>query len=196
MRSLEKRFLMWESRDLTLVIIISVVSFVYSALVSQLPNLITGVPGFNYLFIFGHGIFISFGLLMYEGRRWRFLLQNILVMFLTLPTFQTGAPFDVLARMPIIESSFISDLIFTGIYPLFQKRSRLLWWSIIVTVVFILQSAILISLNMFLFYSSEVLSSFVSVYMMLLPLIIAEAAFGALIGYRAWRKLQKTTIIN
>lgn len=187
---------MWSSRDLALVIIISVVSFVYSTLVSQLPNLITGVPGLNYLFIFGHAIFISLGLLMYEGRRWRFLLQNILVMFLTLPTFQTGAPLDVLARMPIIESSFISDLIFTSIYPLFQKRNRLLWWSIIVTVVFILQNAIFISLSMLLFYSSEAFSSFVSVYLMLLPIIIAEATCGALIGYKIWRKLEKTTIIN
>ena len=179
---------MWSTKDIAVVIIISVVSFVYSALVSQLPTLLTGILGLNYFFIFGHAIFISFALLLYEGRRWRFFLQNILVMSLTLPTFQTGPPFDILARMPIIASSFFIDLVFNSIYAKFQKSNRALWWSIISTVVFLLQNGLFIGLNMLFFYPSELLSSFVSIYLVLLPIIVAEAVFGSIVGYKLWKR--------
>jgi hypothetical protein len=42
---------MWKSRDLTLVIIMAVTGFVYSALVYQVGFLFTGIPGANYLFL-------------------------------------------------------------------------------------------------------------------------------------------------
>ena len=62
---------MMKSRDITLVILLAVVSFVYTVFVGQLGNLLTGIQGLNYLVIIGHMIFISYGFLMYEGRRWR-----------------------------------------------------------------------------------------------------------------------------
>ena len=99
---------MWNSRDLALVIILAVVSFIYTIFVGQLGNLITGIQGFNYLFIVGHAIFISFGFLMYEGRRWRLLLQGVLAALLTLTTYLSGAPFDVLSKMPMIATSFLA----------------------------------------------------------------------------------------
>jgi hypothetical protein len=52
--------------------------------------------------MFGHAIVISFALLIYKGKRWRFAFQSIIVAILFIPTFAMGTPFDVLARMPLI----------------------------------------------------------------------------------------------
>ena len=102
---------MMKSRDIALVILLAVVSFVYTVFVGQLGNLLTGIQGLNYLVIIGHMIFISFGFLMYEGRRWRLFLQGVLAALLTLTTFLSGAPFDPLSKIPMIATSFFGDVI-------------------------------------------------------------------------------------
>ena len=184
---------MWKSRELALVILLAVVSFVYSVLVSQLPNLITGIMGLTYFFIIGHAIFVSFGLLMYGGRRWRFLLQSTLVAILLIPTFQHGTPFDVLARTPILASSFFADLIFNSVYPFFHKHNKMIWWAILSAVGFLLLNPFFTMLNMFLFYSPEALSSYVTVYLLLFPVTMIEAIFGGIIAHRIWRRVQQTS---
>lgn len=182
---------MWESRDIALIIVLAVSSFIYSFFVGQLGNLITGILGLNYLFVFGHAIFISFGFLIYEGRRWRFLLQSILVVLLTLPTHQSGAPYDVLARMPLIIGAFFSDLIFNSIYKTFRKHNKLIWWAIIVAVVFLLIIPFFIALNMLLFYAPEVFTLYVNVYLLLFPVTMIEAIIGGFIGYRIYERIKK-----
>jgi len=182
---------MWSSRDLTLVIILAVVSFIYTVLIGQLGNLFTGILGLNYFFIGGHAVFISFGFLMYEGRRWRFLIQSILVALLTLPTHQSGAPFDVLARIPMIASSFIFDLIFNSIYTFFRKRNRLVWWAILVAVVYLLITPFFVALNLFMFYPPEVFTLFMNVVLLMLPVIIIESIAGAYIANKIYRRVRK-----
>ena len=115
---------MWRSRDLSLVILLAVVSFVYTVFVGQLGNLLTGIQGLNYLFIIGHMIFISFGFLMYEGRRWRLFLQGVLAALLTLTTALSGAPFDPLSKIPMIAVSFLADLIFNSLYGFFKNKNK------------------------------------------------------------------------
>ena len=185
---------MWKSRDLTIVIILAVVSFIYTTFVGQLGNLLTGIQGLNWFFIMGHIIFISFGFLMYEGRRWRLLLQGLLTALLTLTTYLSGAPFDILSKMPMIATSFFVDLIFNSLYDFFKKRNRLLWLAILVTIAFSLMLPVFISLNMYLFYPPQALYMFINVYVLLLPLTIVETVVGAITGTMIYRRVRKESI--
>jgi hypothetical protein len=183
---------MWKSSDLAVVVVLAVVSFVYTFLVGQLPNLITGVLGLNYIFYFGHAIFISFGFLMYEGRRWRYLLQTILVALLTLPTYMSGAPFDFLARTPMIIGAFFSDLIVNSFYAQFRDHGNLRWWGTISVIIFLLITPFSMALTMFLFYSREVFELYFYVYLLMLPVTLIETFFGTMIGYRIYTRVKKS----
>src|SRR3972149_7816878 len=182
---------MWKSRDLALVILLSVVSFLYTVFVGQLGNLITGVLGLNYIFIFGHAIFISFGFLMYEGRRWRFLLQTTLVALLTIPTYMSGMPFDVLARIPMIIGAFFSDFILNSVYAAFRKRNRLVLWGTLAVFVFLIFTPFFVAMNMFLFYAPEVFTMYVTVSFLLLPVTIVEVVVGSIVGYKICKRVKK-----
>lgn len=181
---------MWESRDLALVTILAVVSFVYSLFVGQLGNLITGIQGFNYLFIVGHAVFISFGFLIYEGRRWRLLLQGIVGAFLTLATALSGTPFDPISKIPMILNSFFGDLIFNSLYSLFEKRNKLVLLAIIVALGFVLIMPLYVSLNMYLFYLPQALNMYLSVYLMLLPVTLVETVIGGYLGFRIYERVK------
>ena len=172
-------------------VLLAVVSFIYTVFIGQLGNLITGIVGLNYIFVFGHAIFISFGFLMYEGRRWRFLLQTVLVAFLTIPTYMSGAPFDVLARIPMIIGAFFSDLILNSVYPIFQKRDKLIWWGTLAVTIFLIFTPFFVALNMFLFYAPEVLRLYIYTYFLLLPVTIVETVIGSIIGYRIYKRVKK-----
>lgn len=182
---------MWSSRDLAVVIVLAVVSFLYTLLIGQLPNLITGVLGLNYLFIFGHAIFISLGFLMYEGRRWRYLVQSILVAFLTLPTYLSGIPFDILARTPMIIGAFFTDVIANSFYARFRSNNKLLRWGAISVIVFLLITPFSMASTLFLFYSPKVFEIYVYVYLLMLPITLAEAIIGSIIGYRIYIRAKK-----
>ncbi len=182
---------MWKSRDLALVVFISVLSFVYAVLVSQLGNLFTGVLGLNYIFTIGHAIIISVALLLYEGRRWRFFFQGILVALLFTPTYQAGTPFDVLARIPIIINNFLGDVVFNSVYGFFAKRNQLVWWVILSVTIFWINSPFLLMLNMYLFYTPEVLIPFINVALLMLPVIIIESIIGGYFGYKIYERVKK-----
>jgi hypothetical protein len=180
---------MWESRDIALVIILAVTSFIYTVFLGQLGNLFTGILGFNYLFIIGHAIIISFSFLIYEGRRWRFLLQSMIVALLTLPTFQSGAPFDLLARAPMIIGSFFADAIFNSLYPYFCLRNKVVLWAILVPVAFLLITPLTMAVNLFLFYASEAFILYVNVFLLLLPVTMTEAIIGGFVGYKIFKRI-------
>ena len=182
---------MMHSRDLTLVIILAVVSFVYTTFVGQLGNLLTGIQGLNYLFIIGHMIFISFGFLMYEGRRWRLFLQGVLAAFLTLATFLSGSPFDPLSKIPMIATSFFGDLIFNSLYGFFRDRNKLVWLAIIVVLGYAFMLPIFVTINTSLFYTPQLLNLYLSVYVLLLPVTIVETIIGALVGTLIYKRINK-----
>jgi hypothetical protein len=182
----------WSSKDLALIIILAATSFVYSILLVQLPNLITGVVGLNYFFIFGHGIIISLSFLIYNGKRWRFAFQSTLLSLLLIPTFSMGAPFDVLARMPMLLAGFLEDLIFNSFHQIFKTNNKLMWWGIFVALFGVLLNLALTFLNMYLFYSPEALASFVTVITLLSPVVIVESVIGGYIGYEVFERIKKT----
>ena len=181
---------MWSSRDIALVISISAMSFVYAAFVSQLGNLITGIMGFNYLFTIGHAILISVAILLYEGRRWRFLFQSVVVALLFVPTYQAGTPFDVLARIPIIINTFLGDLVFNSVYSFFRKRNQLKWWAILTVTTFWICSPFLFMLNLYLFYPPEGFITFTNTVLLMLPVIIIESIIGGYLGYNIYERVK------
>ena len=181
---------MWSSKDISLIIFLSVISFIYSLLIGQLGNLITGIVGLNYLFVIGHGIFISFGMLMYEGRRWRYFLQGAIVGLLFIPTFAAGTPFDVLARVPMFIGNFFADIIVNSIYSRFRNSNKLMWWAMLGAITAILLLPFFTIINMYLFYPPQFLESFVYVVTLLLPVILIESAIGSYIGFRIYCRIK------
>jgi hypothetical protein len=187
---------MWSSRDLALVILLAVISFIYSLFVGQLGNLLTGIMGLDFLFMFGHAIFISSGLLLYEGRRWRYFLQGFLVALLYIPTFAAGTPFDVLARIPLIITSFFADLVLNSVYGFFEKSSKLVWWALLCATFVILLTPLSITVNFYFFYPWEMMVSFVNVVALLLPVIIIESIAGGYIGYKIYQRVKNLAFIG
>lgn len=57
-----------KSRDIALIIMFAVLNLVLFIMMGQLPELITGIPAFGYVFIIFYAITGSVALLMYEGR--------------------------------------------------------------------------------------------------------------------------------
>jgi len=166
-------------------------SFIYTVAAGQLGHLVTGIIWFNYLFTVGHMIFISFGFLTYGGRRWRLLLQGVLVALLTLSTYLSGVPFDLVSKIPMIITSFFADLIFNTFYPFFKKRNWLNWLSIIFSFSFVLLSFLFNTLNISIFCPPESLSAFVSLYSFLLPFTLIETALGGWFGFEIYKRLER-----
>lgn len=182
---------MMKSRDLTLVVLLAVVSFIYTLFVGQLGNMLTGIQGLNYLVIIGHMIFISFGFLMYEGRRWRLFLQGFLAAVLTLTTFLSGAPFDPLSKIPMIATSFVGDLVFNSFYGFFRDRNKLILLAILVVLGYAFMLPVFVTINMSLFYPPQVLALYLNVYLLLLPVTITETIIGALIGHLIYKRITR-----
>jgi len=172
------------------VILLAVVSFIYTQFIGQLGNVITGIQGFNYFFIVGHMIFISFGFLMYGGRRWRLLLQGTLAALLTLTTFLSGVPFDIVSKIPMILTSFFGDVIFNSFYSRFENQNRLKWLALLVVIGYMLMLPVFVSLNMFLFYLPQALNSYTSVYVLLFPVTLIETIIGGFFGYQIFKRVK------
>jgi hypothetical protein len=187
---------LWRSRDLALVIMISVLSFIYTIFVSQIGNIITGIPSFNYLFTVGHAILISVAMLLYEGRRWRLFAQCILVAILFTPTYQGGTPFDPLARLPIVIDAFFVDIVFNSAYGFFEKRNQLVWWAILCVIFYCLTNPFYFMLNLYLFYPTEILTSFMSVAFFMLPVIFVESAIGGYFGFKIYERVKRIGWVN
>ena len=190
---------MWKSRDLALVILFSVVNVASVYLVGQMAWLFTGIPGSNMIFIIIGAIINSVALLMYEGRRWRFLLQQIIFVILILPTYLVGTPFDIIPRIPTIVNAIHADILFMSLYGIFKNRGQLRLWVIICIVEFFLVNPLLTGIAFIYIFPPEFVGTFIMVVLLLLPVSITESIIGAVIGYKLYQRIRKigeTPIIN
>ena len=135
-------------------------------------------------------IFVSFGFLIYGGKRWRLLLQGILAALLTLTTFLSGVPFDIVSKIPMILTSLFGDLIFNSFYSQFENPNKLNWLALLVVIGYMLMLPVFVSLNMFLFYPPQALNSYISVYVLLFPVTLIETIIGGLIGYQIFKRVK------
>ena len=153
---------MWSSKDIALIIMFSVLNFVYTALVGQLAWLLSGIQGTNLLLIIGGVIINSFALLYFQGRRWRFAVYQILFAILVIPTYLLGVPFDIVARTPIVIVGVLSDIIFNSFYALFKKHKKLMWWTIIDMLAFFLMTPFISILFFSIIYAPAVVSALIN----------------------------------
>lgn len=179
----------WSSRDLTLVILTAVVVFIFTLLIFQYATVLTGIVGANYFFTFGMALLVSLTFLLFEGRRWRFFLHNTLVAILTLPTTLAGPPYDVFPRIVLILVGIIADLLFNSFYNTFKNENRLVFWSIISGTGFFLLLPFFQILFFPLFFSSQFVSGFTNVIIIMLPWIIGGGVIGGYIGFRIYKRI-------
>ncbi len=112
------------SRDIAIAIMVSVLGLIYAVTIGQLPIMIIGIAGSNYLVQIGYAILVGFALLMYEGRRWRLLLQGVLVTLLFLPTSSTGQAFDIFSRLPTLGAAFFQMYCLIVSMDILKKRRK------------------------------------------------------------------------
>lgn len=180
---------MWSSRDLALVIITAVVVFILSVTVFQIPSILTGNGGLVYLTTIGMAFLISITFLLFEGRRWRFIAHNTLVVVLSFPTSFIGAPFDVFARLVVILAGFPADIILNSLYQKFKDSNRLDWWSVLVCLVFFSVLPFLQLLLFPLYFPSQFMEVFTDVLLLMSPWIIGGAIAGGYFGYKVYRRI-------
>lgn len=182
---------MWKSKDLALVILITVASFVFTFSVGQLAWLFSGLPGSNMAFTIGNSIIISLGFLLFRGRRWRILLMQSLFAILVIPTFLLGTPFDVLPRLIIIIHGIQGDVILNTFYGFFEKRGKLLWWSIFVSVEYFIVSPFLSIIWFSILFPPAFVTLFINTIFLLFPLSIAESILGGYVAYKIYQRIEK-----
>ena len=183
---------MQKTRDLILVVLFAVLSFVAWGTLGQLPVTLTGIVGISYAFLILHAIPQAVALMFFEGRRWRFFLMHALFALLSLPTNLGGAPFDLTFRLPIIATGLIADIVVNSFYEMAKRKDRLKLW---ITLGNAFRWGIdpFIGLVIFSFYLPvNVIAFYLSFYVLLTPLVITEGAVTGYIGYKIYNRVKRT----
>lgn len=182
---------MWSSRDVALVIVTAALVFASTLLIFQNATVITGIVGANYIFTFGMALFVSLTFILFEGRRWRFFVHNLLVTLFTFPTTLGGPPYDVFPRLVLIVAGLIADLIVNSLYGRFKRKDKLLWWTMLSGTTFFLILPFFQTLFFPLFFPPEFIENFKNVVFIMLPWIVGGSLFGGYLAYFIYGKIPK-----
>lgn len=187
--NLKGNYFMWQSRDISLVIVTAVAVFVSTLLIFQYASVLTGIVGANYIFTIGMAFFVSLTFLLFEGRKWRFFLHNTLVALLTLPTTLGGPPYDIFPRLILVLVGVLADLLFNSFYKVFKNRNQLVYWSIIVGAGFFLILPFFQILFFPVFFPPQFVENFTRVVILMLPWIIAGGVAGGYLGFKIYDRV-------
>jgi len=180
---------MKNSRDVSLIVMFSALSFVFNVLIGQLPSLITGLAGTSYVFTIVYSIIQSVAYLMYGGRRWRILAQALLLnllYFLFIPSWTLPV------AMATITNMFIVDLIFNSLHGKFKRDNRLFWWILTLQLFsWTLHTFINLPFHLLFIPMEEFMAVFVPLISVMLPIIIVEAVAGSFIGYKIYGRVER-----
>ena len=182
---------MISSRDLALIIVFAILNLIFMALIGQVPELITGIPGIGYVFTIVYAINQTVFWLMYEGRRWRIFPQSLLFSFLAFPFIPTWNPSLAMAT---ILSGFIVDVVFNSFHGVFEQKNKLLWWAILSQVYYwSTHSLWVVVFGSLFFYPFEFIMEqwFIPIMSVMLPIMIIEGIAGGYIGYKIYRRVEK-----
>ena len=178
---------MKNSRDIALVIMFAALSFVFNLLIGQVPSLITGIPGIAYVFTIVYSIIQSVAYLMYGGRRWRILLQALLLSllyFLFIPSWTLPVALATISNMLIV------DIIFNSFYGKFKRDNTLFRWILALQVYSWTTYSFMLLPFLSLFIPMEaVIAYFATFGIVWLPVTIAEAIAGSYIGYKIYQRI-------
>jgi hypothetical protein len=176
------------SRDIALVIMFAALSFVFNLLIGQVPSLITGIPGIAYVFTIVYSIIQSVAYLMYGGRRWRILLQALLLSllyFLFIPSWTLPVALATISNMLIV------DIIFNSFYGKFKRDNTLFRWILALQVYSWTAHSFMLLPFLSLFIPMAAVISYFSLVTVMLPMIIIEAIAGSYIGYKIYGRVEK-----
>jgi len=182
---------LWSSRDISLVIITAVLVFVFTLLIFQNATVITGIVGANYIFTFGMSLLVSLTFLLFEGRRWRFFIHNLLVAILSFPTTLGGPPYDVFPRLVLILAGIPADLILNSLYENFKRNAKLVWWTILSGLVFFLVLPFLQILFFPLYFPPQFVENFINIVIIMLPWIVGGSVVGGYFAYKIYGRIPK-----
>lgn len=184
--------LLWSSRDVSLTIFLGVLAFVYSASTIQISFLITGIPGIGYVFTFGIAIIFTIGFLMFEGRRWRFFVLTVIYQLLISFILVNLGPFHVFRAIPMLTHAFIQDIIFNSVYEFFKERKKLLLYSIVSSLLGVVLDTFLRVLIYPIVMPPEFTSAYLSVTMIMVPVILFNAVFGGYVAFKIYERIVKS----
>jgi len=177
------------SRDITLIVIFTVLIFVFRLLIDRGVGMIN-IPGFPYILPIFFSIIQSLAFLMYKGRRWRLFFQALLstLLYITFinPAFR-------LTEMVTILNMFIVDVVFNSFYGSFERKNKLVWLTILFQVCYwAIHSFWLLVSYSALFYPFEAFLNnwFIPIMSVMLPVMIIEGLAGGYLGYQIYRRVK------
>lgn len=175
-------------RDITLIVMFSVLVFVFRLLVDRGVGMI-GIPGFGFVLSVFFSIIYSLAFLMFRGRRWRLFLQALLstLLYTTLinPVFR---PTEMVTLLDL----FVVDVVFNSFYRSFEGKNRLLWLTFLIQVYFWATYQLwLLAFYSVLFSPFEVfLKNWFIPTISILPVLIIEGLTGGFIGYEIYLRVK------
>ena len=179
---------MKNSKDLALIVMFSVLSFVFNVLIGQLPSLITGFGGMSYIFTIIYSIIQSVAYLMYGGRRWRILAQALLLNLL----YFLFIPMWILpVAMATITNMFIVDLIFNSLHGKFKRYNRLFRWILGLQLFSWITHSFIVLPFLSLFIPMAAVIAYFNILIVMVPIIVIEAIVGSYIGYKIFQRVKK-----
>jgi hypothetical protein len=185
------------TRDLSLIIVFAALLVVLNVLISRIPETVSGIAGFGYLFTILYSITLSVSYLMYGGRRWRIIAQALLyALIYTVLPISSSAGGTIPPLLATIVNAFTIDIVFNSFHGFFERRNRLQWWVILTQLYYWGTHSIwTLLLGSLLFFSFEMAFQFwfIPVMSVMLPVMIVEAVAGGYLGYKIYRRVEKIT---
>jgi hypothetical protein len=185
------------TRDLSLIIVFAALLVVLNVLISRIPETVSGIAGFGYLFTILYSITLSVAYLMYGGRRWRIIAQTSLYALLyTVLPFSSSPGGTIPPLLAGIVNAFVIDIVFNSVHGFFERRNKLQWWVILTQLYYWGTHSIwTLLLGSLLFFSFEMAFQFwfIPVMSVMLPVMIVEAVAGGYLGYKVFRRVEKIT---
>ena len=183
------------TRDLSLIIVFAALLVVLNVLISRIPETVSGIAGFGYLFSIFYSITLSVAYLMYGGRRWRIIAQASLYALVYVVTSISSPPGGTIPPLlASIVNSFTIDIVFNSFHGYFEKRNKLQWWIVLTQLYYWATHSIwTLILGSLLFFSFDMALQFwfIPVMSLMLPVMIVEAIIGAIIGHKIFRRVEK-----
>jgi hypothetical protein len=186
---------LWRSKDVAFIVFFSVLTFInFSTLVQFLVAAIP-IPGIIYCVDIGGAIIFGVSFLMYEGRRWRVLVQGLLILaFGFYSSYGGDAAFYLITLFPWVLRLLIADVVFNSFYRRFKERGKLLWLSILTVTFFFGVGPFLAVLFFWLFpvyFPAAVLTPIMITVTLAIPVIIALSVTGGYFGFKIYKRVEE-----
>lgn len=178
-----------KARELALMIMYPVLLLV-STVFSQTVNLVAPALRLGlFTSLTLYAIIYTITALSFNGRRWRFFGSGAIFALLSLPTPILGAPFFAPKIGTFLITCWLGDVIFNWGYRRFSLSRWCMAWSALFSAILFISNAV-----NYLLFMPEVGLFYMKMAMFLLPVVVAEGAIGAYIGYNVFERRLKNLV--